>query len=343
MNFYIEKKQMYMKTIYNCVAPMLYDGLNSMYEVAKTNGSDALKNFQILLRDIPNWDKKIIEEETDRILKDSECMYLDNLLKAIIKTNVIIMAANDSNISENNKKYKILAEKIIIDIPFFIHNCYIECAKKIDDEPFLFYDNIDPIQIKKNQKEIKIIIIDAIDSSIQKMLPVELLLQEYLNDVSTMKDNQNITNDNIIKSNNQNQIELNIKNTPDDDLDNSTLLLLNALKTTILSDNKSLEKKKESINNKSIDNKKTSINDMKKEITNNEVINEHKKESTNNEVINENKKELPNNDKNDKKDDTEAPYYLDDNGNYEAEFSNQRRQQDKENRKRMYFGNYSKI
>lgn len=314
INFMLEKKQMYMKTLYNCLAPMIYEGLTSIYDIVKDK-PDELKNFQILLRDIPTWTHEIINEETDRILKESECTYLLDLLKAIVKTMIIIMASEDDNLSENNIKLKPLIEKVNIDINKFIHNCYIECAKKIDENPVLFYHKLDHIIIKNNQREIKTIILDSINDCIQKLLPVDIILKEYLGE---NKSEHSLT-----------------KNTVPE---NSTLLLLNALSPNIDNQHNSINK---SINdNKSLTNIGRSHNELNKSIQDiGRQINEPIKSIQNIQPNNESIKQPIEYKQNNKIEETEAPYYNDDNGNYEDEFSNNIKggNNDIQSKKQMYF------
>lgn len=62
----------------------------------------------------------------------------------------------------------------------FIHKCYIESARAIYNNPELFWHELPKLNIKRNQLEIIKIIDKSIQEAIRKMLPVELILKEYL-------------------------------------------------------------------------------------------------------------------------------------------------------------------
>ena len=63
----------------------------------------------------------------------------------------------------------------------FIKNVYIEASRDIYNNPFLFYHNYSPIEIKRNQRDVLEIIENAIDNTIRNMLPIKIILNSYLN------------------------------------------------------------------------------------------------------------------------------------------------------------------
>ena len=137
-----------------------------------------LKIFQIFLKNTPSWNTNTISNETNRIKEKSKCSdYFDNLVKGVVKSYIVLLTFNTSqNESEliNNKYH----EKV--DTCNFIHKCYIECARSIYNFPELFWDNLPPIEIKRNQRETFNIIKQSIKEAIRKLLPLKLILSEFL-------------------------------------------------------------------------------------------------------------------------------------------------------------------
>jgi hypothetical protein len=141
--------------------------------------------FRTFLKNIPNLSNLQIENETKRIKE--HCGYadiFDDLIKAVIKSNIILLTYNVSG-----KSCKLVTEKIHnkIESKNLIHKCYVEVARVI-------YDNVE-LFIKKNDKLIYQFINDGIVKAIRNILPLKQILQEYLNE--DYVDMTNATNEKI--------------------------------------------------------------------------------------------------------------------------------------------------
>lgn len=183
MSYYlylIETKKEYTQYLTNLLTPLIYEGISSIYETAKETSTDnhtILTLFQNLLRRIPSWNEYIIEQETNRIIKSSnKHTVLDDLIKAVIKANIMILT---NTCPEDKDKIKI---KHDITVNKFIHNVYIETARNIFQNPYLFYDKYTSFELKKNQREALDLIKKSINESIRKLLPLNPILQSYLGD-----------------------------------------------------------------------------------------------------------------------------------------------------------------
>jgi hypothetical protein len=177
MNYLVETKTEYTTQLTNILVPLIYDGISSIYEdarkVAKNN--EELKIFQSFLKKVPKWNKSLLENEASRILTMSGCSdLLQDLINAVIKSNIMILTNTPPQ-----DKHK-LQIKIRIEFVIFIHNCYIETARIFYNNPYLFYHNIAMYDLKRNQREAFDQIKNSIIEAIRKMLPLKLILQEYL-------------------------------------------------------------------------------------------------------------------------------------------------------------------
>ena len=103
LNQYIEIKNEYTIQLTNILTPLIFEGFQSIYKdiskISKSN--DILKMFQSCLQRIPKWDEKILNIEINRILTVSNSsLWLNNLIKATVKANIILLTYNNNY--ENN-------------------------------------------------------------------------------------------------------------------------------------------------------------------------------------------------------------------------------------------------
>jgi hypothetical protein len=179
MNFLIETKQEYTIHLVNSIYPLIYDGLQNIYEEAKktAKNNDELKIFQILLSSVPKWNSNIIDAEYQRIIRLNNLgKTIEELLKAVIKANIVVLT--NTNIDYNEQLLKEL--NIQDDFKNFIHLVYIECARAFYNTPFLFSHRDSPIDIKRNQTEILKNIQECIKNAIRKMIPLQVTIKTYL-------------------------------------------------------------------------------------------------------------------------------------------------------------------
>ena len=182
MNFLIETKQEYTIHLVNSIYPLIYDGLQNIYEEAKksaekNNSNDELKLYQLLLSSVPKWNPTIIESEYQRIVRlNTLGKTIDDLLKAVIKSNIVVLT--NTNIDYDDQLLKEL--NINDDFKTFLHLVYIECARSFYNTPFLFSHREPPIEIKRNQTEILKIIQECIKNAIRKMIPLQITIKTYL-------------------------------------------------------------------------------------------------------------------------------------------------------------------
>jgi len=178
LNFLVStKKKEYTIQLSNLIFFKIYEGFNSLYKksIEKTTEEEVLKNFQKSLKKVPKWDQNLIDNETSRVCIDNYEI-IENLLKAIIKSNIMMLIYDP--ISKNNKidmikHYNIKVNKLI-------HQVYIECAREIFNNPFLFYHKYNALELKRNQRDIFKIIKNSVEEAIRKLLPMKDILEIYL-------------------------------------------------------------------------------------------------------------------------------------------------------------------
>ena len=156
------------------LVPLLIQGFNSIYQDALklSDGKRVIWKFQELLKQIPQWNQTILQEESKRIKR--KCPYIMDIVTAIFVTNVKILASVRLKGSRNDIRVKIPTSDI------FIHSIYIESAQQLFYDPFLFHHK--SITIHQNKHHVKQIIESSVDETIRQMLPFDEILQKYLAD-----------------------------------------------------------------------------------------------------------------------------------------------------------------
>ena len=177
LNFLVETKKEYTIQLSNLLYLKIYEGFNALYKksIEKTVEDEVLKNFQKSLKKIPKWDSNLINNETHRVCSENIDI-IENLLKAIIKSNILMLTFDP-------RKNQPKANDIIYDditINRFVHQIYIESAREIFNNPFLFYHKYNPLELKRNQRETFTLIKKCIEDSIRNLLPMKEILNIYL-------------------------------------------------------------------------------------------------------------------------------------------------------------------
>ena len=147
-----------------------------------------LMTFQNLLSQIPQWNPNIIETERKRIELSSGCKYLEELITCV---HIIqLKALTCVRVGQKQKK-------IDIDMPSidkFIHQIYINCARKLYTNIYLFEKNVYPLQLQKNNRELEILTKESILLTIRDNIPVEQILRVYMEETEEQEINEGIGN-----------------------------------------------------------------------------------------------------------------------------------------------------
>jgi hypothetical protein len=178
----VESKNEWCARLTNTLTPCVIEGLRSIfteaYDVCAENDEETkyLMTFQNFLNNIPKWSSEIVENEKQRIISSSACNYLEDLITCVHITQLKSLTSTRVGLKQ---------KKINIDIPDlhkFIHKTYINVARKVYVNIYLFEKNIKPLQIQKNNRELELIIKECILNTIRESIPIEHILQMYLDE-----------------------------------------------------------------------------------------------------------------------------------------------------------------
>ena len=176
---YAQAKIEYTKQLKDVLINPMYNKMYYLYQASKekyaNNTHESIFNiFRIKIQDIPKWNNDIIEDELLKIIETSRCDWLEDLVTAVFISHTKVLA------SIGNSKYN---KKINLTIPLltnFIHKCYINFARDIWKNPFLFDENQSSSDYQNNIKTIEELIKESIDLTIRKLLPVKEILRDHL-------------------------------------------------------------------------------------------------------------------------------------------------------------------
>jgi len=177
-----ESKNEWGARLVTLLTPLIIDGYKSILEesikLCKDNNEldKYLMTFQNLISRIPKWNQQIVENEKKRICEKSGCNYLEDLVTCVHIIQLKILTA--MRVGQKQKKIDINIPKL----DDFIHKVYINVARKIYKNVYLFETNIQPLQVQKNYRELEIIIQECILNTLRESIPVEAILKAYMDE-----------------------------------------------------------------------------------------------------------------------------------------------------------------
>ncbi len=192
----IEAKKEYTTQLQQILSPRIYERFKFIFDgtlqvvqrelaMNQIQSGSVMKIFQKQLSSIKDWNESNIIEEYERIKSRSKCNYLDKLIKAVIIANMKILSTIQYGGARKNRS------KIQVHIPtptHFIHRCYVECAKEIYKNPYIF-DMSATLSSKEKHQNLRdslLIIDNGISSAIRQLLPIgDLLEQNFNSDMSS--------------------------------------------------------------------------------------------------------------------------------------------------------------
>jgi hypothetical protein len=177
-----ESKNEWGARLVTLLTPLIIDGYKSILEesikLCKDNNEmdKYLMTFQNLISRIPKWNQQIVENERKRICEKSGCNYLEDLVTCVHIIQLKVLTA--MRVGQKQKKIDINIPKL----DDFIHKVYINVARKVYKNVYLFQVGIEPLQIQKNYRELEIIVQECILNTLRESVPVEAILKAYMDE-----------------------------------------------------------------------------------------------------------------------------------------------------------------
>lgn len=174
-----ESRNEWCSRLISIFTPLVIEGIRSIFNESwklcldNDEVNKYLMTFQNLLSRVPKWNNEIIEEERKRIIERSGCNYLEDLISCVHIIQLKVLTC----IRVGNKQ-----KKIDISIPkldSFIHKVYINVARKVYKNVYLFEKNITPLMIQRNQRELEVMTQECILAAIRDSIPTEEIIRAY--------------------------------------------------------------------------------------------------------------------------------------------------------------------
>ena len=182
----------------NILTPHIHSGVKSIFDeawrICIENGETTkyLMTFQNFLLRVPKWNTSIIEKETQRISEQSGCGHIEELITCVhiihLKTLTCVRAGS------KQKKIDIAIPKL----SEFIHKVYINVARRVYSNVYLFEKTKQHLQIQKNNYHLEGLIKECILNTIRESIPIEHLLKVYIEDQFIEEDTEVIDTEEII-------------------------------------------------------------------------------------------------------------------------------------------------
>ena len=177
-----ESKNEWGARLLTILTPLIIEGFRSIFDesltLCRTNGEmdKYLMTFQNLIARIPKWNANIIETERKRIIEKSCCSYLEDLVTCVHIIQLKLLTA--MRVGQKQKKIDINIPKL----DDFIHKAYVNVARKIYKNVYLFEVNTMPLQVQKHNRELEIIVQECILNAVRESIPIESILRAYMDE-----------------------------------------------------------------------------------------------------------------------------------------------------------------
>ena len=171
----------------NYITPHIIDGFRSIFNesVNLCEQNDEIEKylmtFQNLLSRIPKWNQTIVLAEQDRIVKSCNCSYLEDLITCVHIIQLKILSC--VRVGSETKKVTI----DIPDISSFIHHIYINIARKLYSNIYLFEIDVPPLEQQRRNREFELIVQTCIMNTIRDKIPVETLLRQFIDETQEIE------------------------------------------------------------------------------------------------------------------------------------------------------------
>lgn len=178
VSLYSEARNEYLKQLSTWIIPPMVEFFRNEYSaiVGREGNKRAMAFFQEFCATVPKWNQDIIETHTSTLLENCRCDYVEELMTAVFIAHTKMLTA--IRVNSKQKKLQITLPKL----DHFIHRIFVECARAFWKAPFLFSEELLPIERQKNILQLESMATEALSGAIRSLLPVKAILRDYMND-----------------------------------------------------------------------------------------------------------------------------------------------------------------
>jgi len=176
-SLYSEARNEYLKQMSTWIVPPLVEFFRKEYNtLADTEGKRVMSAFQTYCSEVPLWNQDVIDSNIGIVLDNCRCDYMEELMTAVFIAYTKMLTA--IRVNSRQKKLQITLPKL----DHFLHRVFIECARSFWKAPYLFSQDLPPVEKQKNILQAEQICTEALSGAVRSLLPVKSILRDYLDD-----------------------------------------------------------------------------------------------------------------------------------------------------------------
>lgn len=189
VSLYSEARNEYLKQLSTWIVPPIVEFFRNEYSsiVAREGHKRAMAIFQEFCATVPKWNQDIIETNVNTLLENCRCDYIEELMTAVFIAHTKMLTA--IRVNSKQKKLQITLPKL----DHFLHRIFVECARSFWKAPFLFSEELLPIERQKNILQLESMATEALSGAVRSLLPVKTILRDYMNDDESSEDEVPVT------------------------------------------------------------------------------------------------------------------------------------------------------
>ena len=177
VSLYSEARTEYLKQLSTWIIPPLVDFYRKEYNtIAARDSKKAMSAFQEFCSTVPLWNQDVIDTHIGALLDTCRCDYVEELMTAVFIAHTKMLTS--IRVNSRQKKLQIKLPKL----DHFLHRVFVECARAFWKAPFLFAEDLTPVEKQKNVLQAEVMCTEALSGAVRSLLPVKSILQDYLDD-----------------------------------------------------------------------------------------------------------------------------------------------------------------
>lgn len=179
VNVYTDTKAEYTRQLCQILTTPFHKYFLDLRKQLKETNPDVRQfpwEFQAFCEAVPNWSQEKVVSETDKIVQEASCDYLEELLTAVFIAHTKVLSA--IRINTKQKKLQLTIPKL----DHFLHRTFRVVGRLLWSHIYLFLEEGTKVEQQKNIIQMGNLVQEGIQQSIRELLPVKSILKEYMND-----------------------------------------------------------------------------------------------------------------------------------------------------------------
>lgn len=175
----VAAREIYTNNLLDIMTPVMMQRITAAHAQIIDSPADSqrmshLRRFQEFMRGIPQWSSHIVEVETDEFYRKADAKLIEDLITTVIVSNAEILSSINIAATTNKIHLKIPRPSV------FVHQCYIELARKLYKNILIFADKTDSSEKQRDMEKLRGLTQEAIRLVIQKSLPIQEIMKQFV-------------------------------------------------------------------------------------------------------------------------------------------------------------------